>query len=92
MKENFHLPSWMSADVAHSHETLLRLGQYEPRDSKDSYFLNSEISSYNSRSDAPKNRAVYFGIELDEEGDIIHKDSETTEKPKTISFKPLRRK
>lgn len=71
MKFPFNLPSWMSPGVAHSHEILLKLADAPPkRDNHDGYFLNSEKTSYNPQSDAPKNRSVRFGLEIDADGSV----------------------
>jgi len=61
----------MSADVAHSHEILLKLAAELPkRDHDVGYFLNSEEPSYNAQSDAPKNRSVWLDLEIDADGSV----------------------
>ncbi len=67
-----HLPSWMSPEVAHSHEVLTKLASKLPKHEYDvGYFLNSEEPSYNEQSDAPKNRSVWLGLEIDADGTIL---------------------
>ncbi len=69
MERAFHLPSWMSPEVARSHEVMLRLAAERPkRDNRASYFVNSEEPPYNPRSDAQKNRSVCFDLDIDENG------------------------
>lgn len=71
MKRTFNLPSWMSPSVAHSHEILLKLARVRlKQDNYVGYFLNSEETSFNPRSDAPKNRSVRFDLEVDADGSI----------------------
>lgn len=71
MKRSFTLPSWMSPSVAHSHEILLKLAEGRPKqDNYVGYFLNSEETSFDSQSDAPKNRSVRFDLEIDADGSI----------------------
>jgi len=72
MEHTFFLPSWMSPSVAHAHETLLKLAAYRPKQGPYvGYFLNSEEPSYNPQSDAPKNRSVWFGLEINADGSIV---------------------